>query len=46
MGIIIKSTPIEANHSIEIIERYHRPVRQVYSIITTKIPGIKPDLAL
>ena len=46
MGIIVKNTPVEAYHSISMVERYHGPVRQVYSIITTEIPGIKPDSAL
>ena len=46
MGIIIKNTPVEAHHFISMIERYYGPLRQVYSIITTKISGIKPNLAL
>ena len=46
MGIIVKNTPVEAYHSIGIVERYHRPLRRVYSIITSEIPGIKPNLAL
>ena len=28
------------------IERYHGLLRRVYSIIITKIPGIKPDSVL
>ena len=28
------------------VERYYRPLRQVYSIVTSEIPGIKPNLAL
>ena len=46
MRIIIKNTLVEAHHSIGMVERYHRPLRQVYSIITTKIPNIKPELVL
>lgn len=46
MEIIDKNAPVEAHHSIGMVKRYHRPLRQVYSIITTKIPGIKPDFAL
>ncbi len=46
MGIIIKNAPIEVHHSIGMVERYHGPLRQVYSIITTEIPGIEPELAL
>ena len=46
IGIIVKNAPVEAHYSIGIVERYHRPLRQAYSIITTKIPSIKPNLAL
>lgn len=33
-------------HSIELVEYYHGLVYQIYSIITTKIPGIKSKQAL
>lgn len=46
MGIIVKNTLIEVHHSIDMMERYHRLLRRVYSIITTKIVTIKDDLAL
>ena len=46
IGIIIKNVPVEAHHSINMVEHYHGPLHQVYSIITTKILGIKPDSAL
>ena len=46
MGIIVQNTPVKAHHSIGMVERYNRPLQRVYSIISTKIPGIKPDLAL
>ena len=46
MGIIVKNAPVEAHHSIGMVERYHGPLRRVYSIISTEIPGIEPDLAL
>ena len=46
MGIIIKNALVEAHHSIGMVERYHGPLRQVYSIFTSEIPGIKPNLAL
>ena len=46
MGIIVKNVPVEAYHSIGLVERYHRPLRHVYTIITTEIPGIEPELAL
>ena len=45
-GINVKNAPVETHHSISMVERYHGPVRQVYSIITTEMPDIKPDLAL
>ena len=46
MGIIVKNAPVEAHHSIGMVERYHGPLRRVYSIIITEIPGIEADLAL
>ena len=46
IGIIIKNAPVEVHHSISMVERYHGPLWQAYSIITTKIPSIKPNLAL
>lgn len=46
MEIIIKNIPIEAHHFINMIERYHRPLQQVYSIITIEILDIKPELTL
>ena len=46
MGIIIKNAPIEAHHSLGMVEHYHGPLRRVYSIITTKIPSIKTESAL
>ena len=46
MGIIVNNPPVEVYHSIGMVEHYHRPLRRVYSIITTKIPGIDPNSAL
>ena len=46
MGIIVKNVPVEAHHSIGLVERYHGPLRRAYSIITAEIPGIEPELAL
>lgn len=46
MDIIIENTLVEAYHSIKMVERYHGPLWQVYSIITIEIPGIEPNLAL
>lgn len=46
MGIIVKNIPVEAHHSIGLVERYHGPLRRMYTIITAELPGIKPELAL
>ena len=46
MGIVIKNIPVEAHHSIGMVERYHGPLHRVYNIITSEIPGIDPALAL
>lgn len=46
IGIIIKNVSIEAHHFIDMIEHYHGLLQQVYSIIITKIPSIKPNLVL
>ena len=46
MGIIIQNALVEAHHSIGMVERYHEPLQRVYSIITTEIPDIEPELAL
>ena len=46
MSIIVKNVLIEAHHSIGMVARYHGSLRQVYSIITIEIFGIKPDLVV
>ena len=46
MGIIVKNAPVEAYHSIDMVKRYHGLLKQVYIIVTSKIPGIEPDLVL
>lgn len=46
MGTTVKTVPVEAHHSIGLVERYHGPLRRVYTIITTEIPDIDPELAL
>ncbi len=43
MSIIVKNAPVEAHHSVDLVERYHKPLRRVNSIITIKILGIKPN---
>lgn len=46
MVIIVKNVSVEAYHSIRLVERYHGPFCQLYNIITAKLPGTKPELAL
>ncbi len=46
MKIAIKTVFIEANHSIEMMKRYHDSLRRVYSIITTEILDIDLEIAL
>lgn len=46
MGIIIKNALVETHYFIIIVERYYRSLWQIYSIITTEIVMIKPNLAL
>ena len=46
MGTITKSMPVEAHNSIGMVERYHGPLRHIYHIITSEIPGIDKDMAL
>ena len=46
MGTTIKSVLVEAYNLIGIVERYYGPLRRIYYIITSKIPGINMDIAL
>ena len=46
MGTRLKIVPVEAHHSIGIVERYHAPIRRAYSIITSEIRDLEPDMAL
>lgn len=46
MGITVKNVSVEAHHSIGQVERYHGPLRRIYEIITSEIPGIDPELGL
>ena len=45
MSIIIINVSIEAYYSISMVKYYHELLQQVYSIISTKISDIEPDLA-
>lgn len=46
ISIIVKNASVEAHHSVDLVEHYHKPLRRVNSIITTKILGIEPNSAL
>ena len=46
IGITTKSALVEAHNSVGIVEQYHRPLCQIYQIITTEIKDINKDLAL
>jgi hypothetical protein len=40
LGTTTKSVPVEAHNSIGMVERYHGPLRRVYSIINTELPDL------
>ena len=46
MGIKLKAIPVEAHHSIRIVERYHGPLRRAFNIIVEKLPQIDKEQAL
>lgn len=46
MRIIVKNIPVKTHHFDGLIEHYHGPLYQIYSIITIKLLGIKLKLAL
>jgi hypothetical protein len=46
IGTKVKIVPIEAHHSIGIIERYHSLIRRAYLIIVAKVKGITKEIAL
>ena len=46
MRIIVKNVSVKAHHSIGLIERYHGPLRRIYTIIIIEIFGINADLVL
>jgi len=46
IGTTIKSVPVKAYNLISIVERYHGPLRRIYYIITSKIPGTNKDIVL
>jgi hypothetical protein len=46
IGICMKAVLVEAHNSIGMVERYYRPLRRSYQIITVEIPDIDKDIAL
>jgi transposase InsO family protein len=38
VGSVTRCVPIEAHHSIGKVERYHRPLRRAFEIITKELP--------
>ena len=48
MAITTKEVPVEAHHSIGIVERYHAPLRRAYAIIAKELKGkgITKDMIL
>lgn len=48
MGIQVNEVPIEAHNSIGLIERYHAPLRRVYTIIAKELAGsgVKKEIIL
>lgn len=46
IGIIIENTLVEAHPSISLVKHYHESLQQVYTIVISKIPEIKFDIAL
>ena len=45
-GTNIKIVPVEAHHSIGIVERYHGPLRRIFRIIADEIPDLSKEMAL
>jgi predicted component of viral defense system (DUF524 family) len=46
MRITIKTILVETHHSIEMMKRYHDPLRRMYAIITIEISSIDLEIAL
>ena len=46
IGSVTKCVPVEAHHSIGIVERYHRPLRRAYEIITKELPQVAKQIVL
>jgi hypothetical protein len=46
MRITVKTIFVETHHSIEMMKRYHDPLRRVYAIITIEISNIDLEITL
>ncbi|KHJ30584.1 hypothetical protein EV44_g3904 [Erysiphe necator] len=46
LAIRTKCVPVEAAHSIGLVERYHGPLRRAYSIISSELDTIEKSLKL
>lgn len=44
--IRLKSIPVEAAHSMSIVERYHEPIRRVFHVIKQETPDIEDTSVL
>jgi hypothetical protein len=46
MGTKVKIVPVEAHHSVGIVERYHGLIRRAYLIIMAEVKGITKEIVL
>src|SRR6266702_8931665 len=46
LGIVTRSVPVKAHNLIEIVKRYHGPLRHIYHIIIIELLDIGKDIAL
>ena len=46
MAITTKCVPVEAHHSMGIVERYHRPLRRAYEVISEDLPDATKESVL
>jgi hypothetical protein len=46
IGSTTKCVPVEAHHSIGLVERYHAPLRRAFEIITEELPQLNKQFAL
>ena len=46
LAIATKPVPVEAHHSIGLVERYHGPLRRAFQILCEEMPGATKDVIL